>query len=140
MDFISYATNCIPVVGHVKGLVHYAAGDTRGGNQAMFQATRTTVVAGAGTAGALAGPVGAVYFGTVAQLATDGLGSAMMAEPQGVVWGCSEISRQCKEIHIKVNNSGGNSTLVDNFREVNIEESFKILVDIIGKVLESHTW
>ncbi|CAG5097941.1 Protein of unknown function [Cotesia congregata] len=91
MDFLSWATNSIPVVGHVKGIVHYAVGDTKGGHQAMFQATRTAAVVGAGTAGALAGPAGTLYFGSVAQVMSDSVGTMILDEPQGVNWACSEI-------------------------------------------------
>ena len=38
----------IPVVGHVKGAIHYACGDSEGGNKAMMSVTRTTGVMGAG--------------------------------------------------------------------------------------------
>ncbi len=31
----------VPVVGHVKGVIHYAVGDTEGGHQAMRSSTRT---------------------------------------------------------------------------------------------------
>ncbi|CAD6201980.1 GSCOCG00002884001-RA-CDS [Cotesia congregata] len=94
MDFLSWATNSIPVVGHVKGIVHYAVGDTKGGHQAMFQATRTAAVVGAGTAGALAGPAGTLYFGSVAQVMSDSVGTMILDEPQGVNWACSEIVNQ----------------------------------------------
>lgn len=35
-------------VGHVKGIVHYAMGDTEKGHKAMEASTRTTAVLGAG--------------------------------------------------------------------------------------------
>ena len=35
--------NALPVVGHVKGLGHYAVGDADGGNKAMVGATSTTL-------------------------------------------------------------------------------------------------
>lgn len=51
----------IPVVGHAKGLVHYAVGDTEGGNSAMKSAIRTTGTMAAGAGGFLVGgPVGAI--------------------------------------------------------------------------------
>lgn len=54
----------IPVVGHAKGVIHYACGDTDGGNKAMRSATRTTAVMGSGAAGfVVGGPVGAVALG-----------------------------------------------------------------------------
>lgn len=62
----------IPVVGHAKGAIHYACGDTEGGNKAMMSATRTTATMGAGAAGFLVGgPVGAVAAGVAGGAAFD---------------------------------------------------------------------
>lgn len=62
----------IPVVGHAKGVIHYACGDKEGGNKAMMSATRTTGVMGAGAAGFLVGgPVGAVAAGVAGGAAFD---------------------------------------------------------------------
>lgn len=38
---VSGVVNGIPVVGHVKGVVHYACGDKEGGDQAIKSSTRT---------------------------------------------------------------------------------------------------
>ena len=57
----------IPVVGHAKGIVHYACGDVKGGNKAMKASTRTTAVMTAGAGGfVVGGPVGAVAGGVTA--------------------------------------------------------------------------
>ncbi|CAG0903252.1 unnamed protein product [Darwinula stevensoni] len=62
----------IPVVGHAKGLVHYAVGDTEGGTKAMKTATRSTAVIGGGIGGfVVGGPVGAVAGGIGAGAAMD---------------------------------------------------------------------
>lgn len=62
----------IPIVGHAKGVIHYACGDKEGGNKAMMSATRTTGVMGAGAAGFLVGgPVGAVAAGVAGGAAFD---------------------------------------------------------------------
>ena len=54
----------VSVVGHAKGIVHYAAGDTEHGNRCMIGASRSTLVAGAG---ALTGGLGGgVFLGGVA--------------------------------------------------------------------------
>ena len=45
----------LPVVGHVKGVVHYAMGDTEKGHQSMISASRSTAVL---TANLLTGGVG----------------------------------------------------------------------------------
>lgn len=50
----------IPGIGHVKGVVHYACGDSEGGAAAMIGASRTTAVIGGSVGGFLVGgPVGA---------------------------------------------------------------------------------
>ena len=59
-DFV----NGVPVVGHVKGGIHYACGDKDGGDNAMKAASRTVGVVGGGVVGGLAGgPVGAIAGG-----------------------------------------------------------------------------
>lgn len=39
---MSNVADGVPVVGHVKGAIHYAVGDSDGGARAMRSATRTT--------------------------------------------------------------------------------------------------
>lgn len=61
---LSNAVDGIPVIGHVKGALHYAFKDEDGGDKAMMSATRSTLVMGAGVSGfALGGPVNAVIQG-----------------------------------------------------------------------------
>ena len=49
----------IPVVGHVKGVAHYACGDKEGGDNAMKSASRTVGVIGGAVGGfVVAGPPG----------------------------------------------------------------------------------
>ncbi|XP_053608822.1 uncharacterized protein LOC128674354 [Plodia interpunctella] len=93
MNFLSNVLDSIPVVGHVKGVVHYAVGDTEGGNKAMYQSTRTTAVLAGGAAGCVAGPAGAVAGAMSAGLATDAVASIAMDKPQGIVEGCENIGR-----------------------------------------------
>lgn len=50
LNSMSSFADAIPVVGHVKGCVHYAMGDTDAGNKSMEASTRTTAVLGAGIA------------------------------------------------------------------------------------------
>jgi hypothetical protein len=57
----------IPVVGHVKGGVHYALGQNDKGDACMKGASRTAAVIGAGI---FTGPGGAVCAGTTFDLAT----------------------------------------------------------------------
>ncbi|XP_062576923.1 uncharacterized protein LOC134238829 [Saccostrea cucullata] len=66
---MSGLADAFPVVGHVKGVVHYAAGDREGGDNAMKSASRTTGAIIGGAVGSLAGPAGA-YAGGVAGAVT----------------------------------------------------------------------
>ncbi|XP_054167651.1 uncharacterized protein LOC128965022 [Oppia nitens] len=83
---VSNIADGVPVVGHCKGLVHYACGDQEGGNQAMRSATRTTGVAAGGVCGfVLGGPVGAVAGGITGGAYTDVLTTAVTDKPSGYV-------------------------------------------------------
>jgi hypothetical protein len=67
----------IPGVGHVKGTIHYACGDTEGGDNAMKAASRTVGVAAGGIGGfVIGGPVGAVAGGIYGGAAMDTVISA----------------------------------------------------------------
>lgn len=57
LDFV----NSIPIVGHIKGVVHYAMGDTDAGNAAMIAASRSVFVAASACYGG--GVVGALIAG-----------------------------------------------------------------------------
>lgn len=72
--------DAIPGAGHLKGLVHYATGDTEGGDKAMKAATRTAAVLGAG---ALTGGVGAVGAGLAMDGLYTGVESALAGEFRG---------------------------------------------------------
>lgn len=64
----------LPVIGHVKGAIHYAAGDQEGGDAAMKAASRTAGVMGGGVAGfCVGGPAGAVGGGIAGGAAMDGI-------------------------------------------------------------------
>jgi hypothetical protein len=59
--------NSMPVVGHVKGAIHYLCGDSEGAEKAFLAATRTTVVLATGACGSLvAGSVAAIVGGILA--------------------------------------------------------------------------
>ncbi|CAH0731675.1 unnamed protein product, partial [Brenthis ino] len=94
MDFCSNLADSIPGVGHVKAIIHYATGDTEGGNKAMYQATRTAVVLGAG---ATAGPGGAALAAMYGGAITDGVASVAMRKPQGLLKGCTNIVKDLNE-------------------------------------------
>ncbi|CAF1157176.1 unnamed protein product [Didymodactylos carnosus] len=83
---LSRVADGVPVVGHAKGLIHYAAGDTQGGHRAMRSSTRTCAVMGAGAAGFVAGgPVGAVGLGVAAGAGMDSIYTVATDTPQGYV-------------------------------------------------------
>ncbi|XP_060807074.1 uncharacterized protein LOC106140136 [Amyelois transitella] len=91
MNFLSNVLDSIPVVGHVKGVVHYVVGDTEGGNKAMYQSSRTTAVLAGGVVGCVAGPAGAVAGAMTAGIATDTVASIATDKPQGIIEGCDSI-------------------------------------------------
>ena len=63
----------VPVVGHIKGGVHYIVGDTEGGDNCMKAASRTTgAVLGAAGGFVVGGPAGAVAGGVAGGAALDG--------------------------------------------------------------------
>ncbi|KAM9306728.1 uncharacterized protein KZ484_000120 [Pholidichthys leucotaenia] len=81
-----------PVVGHVKGAIHYACGDKTGGDKAMKSASRTTGAMAGGVGGFIvAGPAGAVFGGiegaTVMDVVTTVVDSAVHneARPAGYI-------------------------------------------------------
>lgn len=64
----------IPVVGHIKGAIEYAIGDTEAGDQSMKAASRSTaVIAGAVGGFFVGGVAGSVAGGVVAGAAMDGI-------------------------------------------------------------------
>jgi len=63
----------VPVVGHVKGAVHYVCGDKEGGDKAMKSASRTSGVIIGGAVGIAAGPAGMVAGGIAGGAAVDGI-------------------------------------------------------------------
>ena len=61
---LSNVVDSVPLVGHAKGAVHYALGDTEGGNSALLAATRSSAVLAGGIGGGIVGgPVGAIAGG-----------------------------------------------------------------------------
>lgn len=97
MNFISNLVNGIPIVGHIKGVIHYSVGDKDGGNKAMYQSTRASaVMAGAVVGGVIGGPAGAVGGAVYAGCLSDTVASAAMEKPQGIVRHCENISNDFK--------------------------------------------
>jgi len=74
MDSMSYAANALPVIGHIKGAVHYACGDNLRGELAVKSASQSVgIVGGAIAGGIMGGPAGAVTLGTVGGAAVDAI-------------------------------------------------------------------
>lgn len=64
----------IPIVGHIKGGIHYALGDEAKGAQSMKSASRTVGVIGGGVGGFfVGGPAGSVAGGIAGGAAVDGI-------------------------------------------------------------------
>ena len=104
LGFMSDIVDGIPVVGHVKGGIHYACGDEEGGDKAMKSSSRTVGVLGGGVVGFfVAGPPGAAAGGVAGGLAVDGLttgiDSAVHDEyrPSGMVSQVTEIVKNPKD-------------------------------------------
>jgi len=94
--------NSIPVVGHVKGAVHYLCDDADGGARALRSATRTLGVVGVASAGVLLlGPVGGVAGGTCGGILMDTLITS-----ESYANGKPEPSGYMAAIH-KINSSTG---------------------------------
>jgi len=78
----------VPVVGHVKGAIHYAFGGTERGNQIMKSASRPLGAIAGGIGGFfVGGPVGAVAGGVAMDGIITGIESAVKKEyvPHGIV-------------------------------------------------------
>ena len=58
-----------PVIGHAKGVVHYASRDKERDDQVLDSATRTNIVVAASVTG-FAGPIGAGALGASATVIT----------------------------------------------------------------------
>ncbi|VDH89956.1 Hypothetical predicted protein [Mytilus galloprovincialis] len=70
----------IPIVGHLKGLVHYALKDRERGDRAMKAASRTAATLFGATVGfALGGPPGAVAGGVSGGILADGITTGLVS-------------------------------------------------------------
>ena len=68
------AVDGVPVVGHFKGVIHYAFGDKSGGEKAMKSASRTVGVIAGGAGGfVVGGPMGAAAGGITGGVAADAI-------------------------------------------------------------------
>lgn len=96
MGFIFKVLDAIPVVGHVKGAIHYAVGDKEGCHKAMYMSTRTTaVMAGGFLGGITGGPVGAAAMAVAGGNSVDAIATFAMDEPQGFI---KDIENVCTDI------------------------------------------
>ena len=104
LSTMSGVVDSLPVVGHAKGVVHYAVGDKEGGDRSMKAASRTTVQIGAGVGGFMVGgPVGAAGAAISAGYAMDGIttgiDSAVHHEyrPSGILSAVDQVVRDPKD-------------------------------------------
>ena len=73
LEAVSGFVDGVPIVGHVKGVVHYACDDKDGGDRAMKRSSRTTAVIVGGAGGfVIGGPVGGFFGGVAGGLTADG--------------------------------------------------------------------
>jgi len=63
---VNALANSTPIVGHIKGGIHYACGENEEGDIAMKSASRTAAVAVGGAIGVVGGPAGVVAGSLVA--------------------------------------------------------------------------
>ncbi|ETO35039.1 hypothetical protein RFI_02035 [Reticulomyxa filosa] len=78
VDGVNNFVDGIPVVGHIKGGIHYACGDNKGGDAAMKSASKTTGAVIGGVIGAVSGGPGGAVIGAIS-------GSNIM---DGIITGC----------------------------------------------------
>eukprot|EP00918_Siedleckia_nematoides_P073814 GHVU01161244.1.p1 GENE.GHVU01161244.1~~GHVU01161244.1.p1 ORF type:complete len:435 (-),score=28.30 GHVU01161244.1:1526-2830(-) len=72
MDFGEGILNNVPVIGHIKGAIHYACNDKKGGDRSMKSASRPVGTIAGGVGGFfVGGPVGAVAGGIYGGLCMD---------------------------------------------------------------------
>ncbi|KAI9324578.1 hypothetical protein DFJ73DRAFT_915618 [Zopfochytrium polystomum] len=77
-EFLLGALDGMPVIGHVKGGIHYALGQQDRGDQSMKAASRTVGVLGGGVGGFLVGgPLGAAVGGVSGGAAVDCLATGI---------------------------------------------------------------
>ena len=76
-------TNGMPVIGHIKGGIHYAIGDRKSGNEAMKKASRSTGVVVGGVLGVSGGPVGMVAGGIAGGAVMDGITTGVESAVEG---------------------------------------------------------
>ena len=75
--------NGMPVIGHIKGGIHYAIGDRKSGNEAMKKASRSTGVVVGGVLGVSGGPVGMVAGGIAGGAVMDGITTGVESAVEG---------------------------------------------------------
>jgi len=73
----------VPVVGHIKGAIHYACDDKEGGDKAMKSASRTTGVVAGAVVGIPGGPVCMMAGGAAGGAAMDGITTGVESAIKG---------------------------------------------------------
>ena len=105
----SDCANGVPVVGHIKGGIHYACGDKDGGDNAMKSASRSTgVFIGGAVGGLVAGPFGAITGGVTGGAALDGITTGVDSAVHGEYRPAGQVAAVTSMIE-------GNATVGDVF-------------------------
>ena len=99
LETLNDTADSVPLVGHVKGGIHYACGDKQGGDRAMKASSRTVGVVGGAVGGfVVGGPAAAVAGGVAGGAAMDGITtgveSAVVGEfsPNGQIAAWSQVA------------------------------------------------
>ncbi|KAH9503038.1 hypothetical protein Btru_075790 [Bulinus truncatus] len=85
--------NSVPVIGHVKGLIHYACGNNEEGNKAMCEATRSTVVIAGGLIGTVGGPGLSAGVAICVGTCFDAVATGVTGEPHGNIKNITDIKK-----------------------------------------------
>lgn len=84
LRFLSGVADSLPVVGHIKGAIHYGVGDKESGDNAMKSASRTTASIGGAVGGFfVGGPVGSALGAASAGYAMDGITTGVHSAVDG---------------------------------------------------------
>mmetsp|Transcript_16653 Transcript_16653/g.15018 ORF Transcript_16653/g.15018 Transcript_16653/m.15018 type:complete len:383 (+) Transcript_16653:65-1213(+) len=80
---VSDVADALPVVGHLKGIYHYARGEGESGDAAMIGASRTAAVIVGGILGAGGGPAGMIAGGIAGGGVVDGAATGIDSANKG---------------------------------------------------------
>lgn len=111
-NMFSSILNGIPVVGHIKGIVHDISGNSYAASQAYKAANRSTAVVAGGVVGCAAGPAGAIAGATAAGLLMDTGESIRTGQPTGIIKGVDMIVDDVKKGEVPIGSTCVTTLLV----------------------------